>query len=52
VFPPQAYERELALNGAPPKKESKPARAPQPIANGDDTIYVGKGRVIKDDARK
>lgn len=45
------YQREKELNAAPPKAKAE-ARAPQPIAKGDDTIYVGKGRVIKDDARK
>lgn len=46
-----AYQREVELNGAP-KKEAKPVRAPQPIAKGSDTIYLGNGRVIKDDASK
>ena len=48
----QEFERELALNSTPVVKESKPARAPQPIAKGDDTVYLGKGRTIKDDLRK
>lgn len=44
------YDREQALNAAPKAKAAP--RDPQPIAKGDDTIYVGKGRIIKDDARK
>lgn len=47
-----AYQREKELNGAPPAKAAKADRAPQPIAKGSDTIYLGKGRVIQDDARK
>lgn len=46
------YQREKELNAAPAPKAKAAPRAPQPIAKGDDTIYVGKGRVIKDDARK
>lgn len=46
-----AYQREVELNGAPAKAD-KGGHAPKPIAKGEDTIYVGKGRVIKDDARK
>ncbi|KAL4452317.1 hypothetical protein ABPG75_007979 [Micractinium tetrahymenae] len=46
-----AYQREKELNAAPPKAKAAP-RDPKPIAKGEDTIYVGKGRVIKDDARK
>ena len=49
-----AYQRELELNQAAPAKEGakKAAHTPAPIAKGSDTIYVGKGRVITDDARK
>jgi hypothetical protein len=50
---PQAYKREIELNGAPPKvKYNKFSRQPEPIAKGSDTIYMGNGRVIQDDARR
>lgn len=49
-----AAKREQELNGtpAPAPKTGKAAREPQPIAKGNDTIYLGNGRTIKDDARK
>ncbi|PSC72158.1 hypothetical protein C2E20_4510 isoform A [Micractinium conductrix] len=47
-----ATQREKELNGAPAKKAGKAARAPQPIAKGSDTIYLGNGRTIVDDAKK
>jgi hypothetical protein len=48
------YEREKMLNkeAAAAGKEAKPSRTPQPIAPGEDTIYLGNGRMIKGDARK
>lgn len=48
------HQRELELNQAAPAKAGGKASAhePRPIAKGSDTIYIGKGRVITDDARK
>lgn len=48
------HKRELELNDAAPAKAGGKASThqPQPIAKGSDTIYIGKGRVIQDDARK
>ena len=33
-------------------KKPSAAREPQPIAKGSDSVYLGKGRFIKDDAKK
>ncbi|PRW56942.1 supervillin isoform X3 [Chlorella sorokiniana] len=45
-------QRERELNQPSAKAEKGGAHQPRPIAKGSDTIYVGKGRVIQDDARK
>ena len=56
----QECQREAELNGGAAAAAAKAkgaasaaARAPQPIAkDGRDVIYLGRGRTIKDDARK